>query len=202
MWPNQWTNKTVDLTDKFKNTLYDESQGIIDIAVKLYAMVQIRAIALGKETFTPSDFRAVANEKLGLVKPMLDALRSGDRKKIDKYGDIASVSVDDYYSAYTSGLDLKQDVQKKRDSISLSEKSVLKLLELGVEPSKAKYLTGKVLAERQDAKSVADVVRIAYQSFLTAPKTNIETVAQQGDIRNTAGYEEMSADGLIEKKEW
>jgi len=202
MWQNQWTRQVVTLTDDFKNALYDESQGIIDIAVKLYAMVQIKAIALGEETFNPSDFRAVASEKLGLVKPMLDALRSGDKKKIDKYGDISPVNVDDYYSAYATSLDLKQGVPKKRENISLSEKAVLKLLELGVEPKKAKRLTGKVLSERQDVKSVADVVRIAYQAFLSTSDTINIDAKQQGDLRETVGYEEMKADGTIEKIEW
>jgi hypothetical protein len=110
MWLNQWTKKAVPLNDDFMNTIYNESQGIVDIAVKLYAMVQIKAIAFGNEVFKPSDFRAVAAERLGLVKPMLDALRSGDRKKINMYGDIAPISMEDYYSAYSSALTLKQDV--------------------------------------------------------------------------------------------
>jgi hypothetical protein len=33
---------------------------------------------------------------------MLDALRSGDRKKIDMYGDIAPIKIEDYYAAYAA----------------------------------------------------------------------------------------------------
>lgn len=202
MWRNQWTRSIILLTDVFKNSLYDESQGIIDIAVKLYAMVQIRAIALGKEAFTSSDFHVVAAERLGLVKPMLDALRSGDRKKIDMYGDIAPISMEDYYSAYSAVLKQNQDVPRKRNEISLSEKAVLKLLELGVEPPKAKHLTGKVMAEHMELRNVADVVRLAYQTFLSAPDTSTGDGHEQGDLRDSAGYSDMQAKGVIETNEW
>lgn len=70
------------MTEETKNILYEESQEIIDIAVKLYAMVQVKAITIGNDRFVPRDFHVVAAEKLGLVKPMLDALRAGDKKKI------------------------------------------------------------------------------------------------------------------------
>jgi hypothetical protein len=39
MWNNQWTANIVPINDDFKNALYEESQGITDIAVKLYTMV-------------------------------------------------------------------------------------------------------------------------------------------------------------------
>ncbi|KJR44459.1 Tn7-like transposition protein C [Desulfosporosinus sp. I2] len=202
MWCNQWTRSIVPLTDDFKNALYQESQGIIDIAVKLYAMIQIRAIALGKETFAPPDFRIVAAERLGLVKPMLDALRSGDKKKIDMYGDIAPISMEDYYSAYSTVLKHNQEIPKKRNETSLSEKAVLKLLELGVEPPKAKYLAGKVLAEHMELRDVADVVRLAYRIFLSAPDTNTGDGHVQGDLRDSSGYAEIQAKGVIETEEW
>jgi len=202
MWRNQWTQQPVLLTDVFKKALYDESQGIIDIAIKLYAMVQVRAIALGKETFTPSDFHNVAIERLGLVKPMLDALRSGDRKKIDMYGDIATVSMEDYYSAHSSVLEQKQPIPQKRNEISLSEKAILKLLELGVEPPKAKYLTGKVIAEHQEARDVVDVVRLAYRIFLAVSESGNLSGHDPGDLRDAAGYADMKADGVIDAESW
>ena len=49
--------------------------------------------------FGVKDFHTAATEKLGLVKPMLDALRAGDKKKIQQYGDISPVSIEDYLSA-------------------------------------------------------------------------------------------------------
>lgn len=200
MWDNQWTKQIVPLTDAFNDALYYESQGIIDVAIKLYAMVQIRAIALGTETFLPSDLSVAASEKLGLIKPMLDALRSGDKKKINVYADIASVSIDDYYSACSTALD--RSLNMKTNKTSLAEKSMLKLLELGVEPQKAKYLTGKIIATHQDAKTVADVVRAAYQLYLSDTDKAVADSLQSGDLRNAAGYEELKKNGIIGSEEW
>ena len=47
LWDYQWTKKEVPLTPEISDIMYEESQGIIDIAVKLYAMAQIRAIYSG-----------------------------------------------------------------------------------------------------------------------------------------------------------
>ena len=40
MWEYQWTKTPVALDDEINEAFYDESQGIIDIAIKLYKMVQ------------------------------------------------------------------------------------------------------------------------------------------------------------------
>jgi hypothetical protein len=202
MWGNQWTQESVPLSNEFKNALYDESQGITDIAVKLYAMAQIRAIALGHDTFKPSDFRAVSAEGLGLVKPMLDALRSGDRKKIDMYGDIAPVNIEDYYAAYAAILAERTGIPEKRHERPLSEKAILKLLELGVEPSEAKRLAGKVLAEHPDFRKVSDVVRAAYTLYISKTGIEDELDNRSDDLRNTAGYDALKGKNLISKSEW
>jgi hypothetical protein len=67
MWKYQWLQKPAPLTDELKNVLYEESQGILDIAVKLYAMAQSKAIADCVETITPQTIRDVVGEKLNLV---------------------------------------------------------------------------------------------------------------------------------------
>jgi len=202
MWSNQWTKETVPLSDEFKNALYDECQGISDIAVKLYAMAQIRAIALGHDTFKASDFRAVAAEGLGLIKPMLDALRSGDRKKIDMYGDIAPVSIEDYYAAYSAVLAERAEVPEKRRESPISEQAVLKLLELGVEPPEAKRLTGKVLAKHQELRKASEVVRVAYTLYISQTEIEEEPDAQPDDLRNAAGYADLKDSDSISKREW
>jgi hypothetical protein len=192
------------LTDDLKNALYHESQGIVDIAVKLYAMVQIRAIALKKETFDQSDFRDAAVECFWSVKPMLDALRTGDIKKIEAYGDITPVNMDDYILAYSAMLPPRKDIPQKQDKASLSKKAVLMLLELGVEPGLAKRLVGKVMAERMDLKKVSDVVRFAYQRYMSTTESAelFDDSLQDGDLRMAVGYADIESADIIEEKEW
>jgi hypothetical protein len=204
MWENQWVKNLVPLTDELKGALYHESQGIVDIAVKLYAMVQIRAIALKRETFAAPDIHAAASECFWSVKPMLDALRSGDRKKIEAYGDIAPVDVEDYIMAYSAMLPPMDDMPRKREEISLSKKAVLMLLELGVAPPTAKRLVGKVMAEHLGLKKAADVVRLAYQQYMlvSGPDEGSAEPSQAGDLRNAEGYADMAAADMVETKEW
>ena len=202
MWENQWTKNVVPLTDDLKDALYNESQGIVDIAVKLYAMVQTRAIALGIEIFEPSDFRTVASECLELVKPMLEALRSGNKKKIEAYSDIMPVNVDDYYAAYVAMLPPSEDVPIKRNKISLSEKAVIKLMELDVEPTLAKRIVGKVMAERLDIKKVSELFRLSYERYLLETEPDGEETKQDGDLRNSDGYAEIAASGMVETRKW
>jgi len=202
MWNNQWTRNIVPLTDELKDALYNESQGIVDIVVKLYAMVQIRAIALRKDTFTTADIQATASECFWTVKPMLDALRSGDSKKIEAFGDIAPVNIDDYILAYSAMLPPLTDIPQKPGKMPIAEKAVIQLLGLGVEPALAKRLVGKVMAENAELRKIADVVRLAYQHFITTVETADEDMRQDGDLRDAEGYVDIKAEGLIVAEEW
>jgi hypothetical protein len=46
MWRYQWTQEVTPLTDDLRQVLYEESQGIIDVVVKLFMLAQLRAIRL------------------------------------------------------------------------------------------------------------------------------------------------------------
>lgn len=91
----QWTTDITEVSDEIAEVLWDESQGIIDIAVKLFVLSQMRAIRLslkGKpELITVGLVREVAKDSLKLVRPMLDALRRKDWKALDSYEDLSSL---------------------------------------------------------------------------------------------------------------
>jgi len=84
----QWTKKPAQITDELINILYDESQGITDIVVKIFMLCQYRAISTGYEKITVSLIKSVVKDCLKLIKPMLDALRQEDEKKLSLYEDI------------------------------------------------------------------------------------------------------------------
>jgi hypothetical protein len=93
MWDCQWTRERVDLTDEIRAVLYDESQGIIDVLVKLYMLAQIRAISFSAmeprpEPLDAEALRRTAKEHLGLIQPMISALRSGRAEIIAQYDDL------------------------------------------------------------------------------------------------------------------
>jgi len=203
IWKNQWTRQAAPINDEFKTALYYESQGIVDIAVKLYAMAQIRAIGLQIDVITPDDFHIVASEKLGLIKPALDALRSGDKKRIAAIGDITPISIEDYYSAYSAMLPpAVGEIPERRGEPSLSEQAVLKLLELDVEPSHAKQLVGKVMAVHMELRKVSDIVKKAYQMYLSHSAQDATDNRVDCDLRSSGNYDDMKSASVVENAEW
>ncbi len=200
MWRYQWTRHSVPYTDEMVNTLYDESQGIIDIAVKLYAIVQIDAITKDVESFTPSDIHRVAEKKLALVKPMLDALRSGDRKKILQYEDITPVSIEDYLSSYKA---VKSEIPEKttEQKLTVMEETVVRLMEMEVEPVIARRLAGKVIAGHKNPVSVGTACKEAYRLYVTeTPDVPVPEATE--DMRGADSYEAARQKGLVENVEW
>ena len=93
LWAYQWTSEYTPITDEIRELLYYESQGILDIVVKLFMLAQMRIISIreaksGPEILTAELLRRVAKEDFKIVKPMLDALRAGDTKALKKYDDL------------------------------------------------------------------------------------------------------------------
>ena len=91
-WPYQWLNKKVVRNEQLTNKLYELSQGVPDIVVKLFCLAQSRAILLAEtpedEALSPELLDQVFEDEFSIVKPMLDALRSGNRLKIEECNDL------------------------------------------------------------------------------------------------------------------
>jgi hypothetical protein len=96
LWRYQFTQHTSPLTPELSQTLYDETQGITDLAVKVYMLAQIRAMTTGRERVTPALIRSVAADSLRLAQPMLRALRSGDRMQLAQFEDIQPLDIAPY----------------------------------------------------------------------------------------------------------
>jgi hypothetical protein len=96
LWRFQWTRQPTELTPEIAECLYEETQGILDLAVKLFILGQFFAIQLsaqkpqthGTEQLSAKLFRRVAKENFKLLEPMLTALKRGDREAIARYDDI------------------------------------------------------------------------------------------------------------------
>ncbi|MGQ4650347.1 AAA family ATPase [Lyngbya aestuarii] len=214
MWEYQWTKVFVPITEKINReekineriseAFYEECQGIIDIAIKLYKMVQWRAISLGSEEITVELIHQVAEEGLQMVKPMLDAIRSGKQESMQRYGDIAPLDTTEYYSKCLSELKSREleeirklaQKQQSRGNVSATLSHViLKLMELDVEPALAKECAEKVVAAKDEDMEIPSLVKEAYTLALqggqskenpTKPnkrKTKPKPKYQDNDIR-------------------
>lgn len=93
LWAYQWVQKPVDLDARFTSTLYHYSQGVIDIAIKIFVSAQARAILDGSEMLTEELFADVYLKEMKLIHPMVDALRSNDVEKLVSYPDLAPIGI-------------------------------------------------------------------------------------------------------------
>lgn len=178
MWQYQWTKKETALTKEISDALYEKSQGIIDIAVKLYVMAQLRAIATGTEIITPKLINKVAADNLKLVEPMLLALKSGNAKEVAKYGDIMPVDIDSFYEEHLQQLSLNESIKKKKGDLNkqtteateILQTAVLKLIEFGIEPDLAK----KSVQEIINVNGNAELSQIIKESMIIALRDDID----------------------------
>jgi hypothetical protein len=187
----QWTRKPAPLDDELEDVLYEESQGIVDIAIKLFMIAQWRAIALETEAITPALIRQVAADSLHLVRPMLDALKSGDPERIAKYSDIKPLDVQGFYEQYRSKVEAKRqsELSKLRaanqsaghstDAPSRMKQITLQLMSLDLPPTVAKFYSERVVATRKLGATIADLTAEAYTSALNEGLRLQENVAEE-----------------------
>ncbi|MGP0580070.1 ATP-binding protein [Paenibacillus peoriae] len=87
LWKHQWTQHEVVMTEEIDKVMYEESQGIPDLVVKIFIESQKRAIET-EEMLTPSLIHSVAQSQFKILQPALDALRSGKKEEMIRFLDI------------------------------------------------------------------------------------------------------------------
>ena len=94
IWHYQWTKNVIPLTKEINDTIYDESLGIVDLAVKLFAMTQLKVIEIGKdEAITPELIKAEAKSNdFALYREIFAALRKGTTGALGRYDDLVPIS--------------------------------------------------------------------------------------------------------------
>jgi hypothetical protein len=89
LWRYQYVREETVLTNEIVETLYDESQGIVDIVIKLFILAQLRAMETGAERLSPSLIRSVAKDQLGLLRPLLRAIKMRDEVALRRVQDVS-----------------------------------------------------------------------------------------------------------------
>ena len=217
MWRYQWTSNEIELTPEISNALYDESQGIIDIAIKIYAMAQMNAISSGSETITAHDIHTIAKEQLSLVQPMVNALRSGMISEIAKFDDIRPFDISSFLNKKIEEVQFQEAIlsskkaekeKRQKETEDIIQSSTLKLIDLGINPKKAQNLVKKVLKTKVDSSSVNDVVKLAILLSMEDQELNADSKSTKldcDDLRNLLTenkedfYEKLKENGYVAK---
>lgn len=223
MWDYQWVRKPTALTQEFKDTLYDETGGITDIAIKLFVMAQVKAISSGKEEITPILIRKVARENLQLIQPMINAIRSGDIKAISRYEDITPIDVEGFINQEFATTSMKEKIkelqkekkkQEKDWKENLKEQAILKLIELDIEPGKAKKCVESILEQQGQDLGVKGIVKEAFKLSInieeSSPKIpkkskkmelqnkqDLRLIVSEGKANGLSAHESLKEKGII-----
>jgi AAA domain len=216
MWQYQWTREHTDLTSELQDVFYDESQGIIDIAVKLFMLAQMQVIRRGEvrgeiEILTPQLVKEVAKQRLKFVQPMIKALRNNDTNALGKYDDLSPLQQAFDSAANTISESLARQAFKKvvEQERHLEQSSLVTALEaMGVAAEDARQM---IDSERKLSPTATDLsVLAAIANSLSSkpppakkvagtPKQNskILDAVRIGKSKGQNGYEALKEAGVI-----
>lgn len=218
----QWIRRPTKRNTILSEVLYEESQGILDVAVKLFVMAQIRAIAINKEEITPNLIRYIAKENLKLLRPMLEAIKSGNLSRLSQYEDINPIEIDCFIEQSINQINFDhkikelQNLRKHNDSSTnrIKEEAIIKLMELDIEPKIAKKYVEMVISSNIKYERTMDVVKEAYLLIIEDENKNsitkinkkqkleykqddIRLLIQQGKKDGVSAYEVLKQHGYI-----
>lgn len=109
--------------------MYELTQGVMDIVIKLFALAQIRAIVTGAECIKPMLLRKVYEDEFKPVHPMLAALRSNRPELIAKYDDLLMPEIEGKLISLTQSLDRITESKPLAPSADDRAKKLAALLE-------------------------------------------------------------------------
>lgn len=102
LWNYRYVRKESDPASKtgkgksISDVLYEETQGIIDFAIKVFMFAQEQAMETGVEKITSGLIRYVAKDKLKIPRLVLEALKTKDMRIVERFEDIYPAAMKDY----------------------------------------------------------------------------------------------------------
>jgi hypothetical protein len=180
LWHYQWTKKEAPLDEDMINTMYEYSQGITDIAVKLFMVAQWRAIASGTELITAPLIADVAKNELKAVYPVIQAFRLNNFKVLESAIDVfqKDFEVETHFGNVLSELakKLKQNDGRATtvviSSSELASEAVQWLKEAGTPSEIAEAIVKKVQATHENLL-LSELKRMSFQ-LLSDTKQKVE----------------------------
>lgn len=179
MWKYQWTNYPTPFTEAISNRMYELSQGIPDIAVKLFMLSQWKLItrniyrvfegqSVMKENITLKVIQEVFDESLRMIRPMLLALKLGKHEALEKIDDLVPnwLDLQDYLNQqYTERVQIYGVLRSSlstTENVELSDKArkqeLLKYaFSLGVMPEDADNIVEYVLKNSQTSEDIVNL---------------------------------------------
>ncbi len=169
LWKYQWTAKPALLTESINKTMYQLSQGIVDIAVKLYMLAQWEAMEADEskdERITAGLLKSVAKRHMQLVQPMLKILRRNDPDLLSLVDDLYPEwnVLDQYLKKSSEKVNLQGEIRSKlnrEDKVEYDQKKYIELvktaIDFGGSSETAEEIARRILHSHEAERDLIDL---------------------------------------------
>lgn len=216
MWRYQWTRDVTPFNEEFSSLMYQFSQGIPDIAIKLFMMCQLRCISSSEEKVKFSLITRVAEEELKMVQPMLLALKNNNYRKLLDYDDLIFPDIENYLEREQIVINqkqvmesLKQGVNREEEKSKVIDDAVFRLGMLGIDERIARETITEIIEQSVETIDLSQIVQKGFR-ILTSPKTSevkeiedderdLRMVIKKGSESGLTSYQALTKEGLIKE---
>lgn len=152
--------------------MYQCCQGVIDIAIKLFAAAQARAILDGTEEVRLRHIRESYKEDFKLMQPMLEALRDNDAQRLAHYEDMAPLNLGAMVTSLESRAKaaLGPAFTTTPNCKDFAERVVATLVTAGI-AEEAAWSTYKEVTSEGGAKNLSDAVSLCMTRLAPTAKS-------------------------------
>ena len=200
LWTFQWVKNPVELDHALATTMYDLSQGVIDIAIKLFASVQAKAISNKSERISVELLEYVYQRHMSLIHPMIDALRSDQPRELMHFPDIAPIGLNEMLASVSkrARAQVSKSISTKPKEPSFLLSMVTALMATGIEETEATRVAREVLESGKASnlgQGVAEALSIlkagkkkskSKRGSSTATSVETEVPKDKADYRNAS----------------
>lgn len=149
IWKYQWLEKPTALSREIINTIFERTQGVCDLVLKLFITAQRKAIEKGLKEITVDLINKTWAKEFVLLQPMLEAIRSNNIAKKMKFEDIREIEITNLSEDTQKNIILKKDnleeekqknIRNKKIKISeLKEIDIRRIVLEGKKNNKSEY---------------------------------------------------------------
>lgn len=207
LWKYNWLKNDVPLTQELSDVLYEESQGIIDVVLKIFLAAQYRAILDESETITPELIRFAAQHDIPNMRETIDAIKANPAMAEKAHGDVTAATMEDIVSSVRNSMPSKIQSDDESGQTSILGRAVSTLMSMDIPETYAVREVSDLLKKSPDMamKNIVGKVIESYDKlmkFQNQPKRK-EDKPELLKIRDTAEakglpvYDALKEHGLI-----
>ncbi|SMP72002.1 ATP-binding protein [Anoxynatronum buryatiense] len=179
LWRYQWTDELTIQTEGLINLLYEKSQGITDIAIKIFAMGQIHAIMTGEKCLNENLVEYTAENYLRLIQPMIEAIKRKDIRAMGGFEDIYLPKIDNFIIP-----DIESDYSRRMEAI------------LKVRNEKSRSNNPKT---KQNSEVILSKRTKGNQQY---DERDLKEIVLNGKKSGITSYEALKEKGYIKEETW